>query len=708
MTAPPSTTTRLRKGPPYLLEDPVGRVRGIGPSWAEELAEKGIRTIADLLACLPHRFADRRFPRALAEAELGVPLTAIGLVSGLRRIRTRRRGMEMMTVLLNDGTAEMPVIFFNRSYLADLLTPGRRLLVQGVPRWGRGGLELHNPEFDLLEPEADPSTVTGWVPVYGKLGPLSPRRMRAVTTELLAGLAPLTPLLPASVTRHRKFPDRRAAFDQVHRPPLETPPDDLERRRTPGHRLLAFEEFFFLELGLAVLRRRRAQEQRLRCYAISEEQLERLQALLPFQLTGAQRRVLAEIVADLRQPHPMNRLLLGDVGSGKTVLALLGMLLALESGHQAALMAPTEILAQQHAANLQRILLQAGIKVELLTAGIPAGQQRDVRSRLASGQAKIVVGTHSLISDKVAFNRLGLVVIDEQHRFGVVQRADLMAKGERPDVLVMSATPIPRTLAMVMYGDLEVSILDEKPPGRQPIKTVVRTTAERERVLAGLHRALAENRQAFVVRPAVEETNGGRRTAEDGLKEYRALFPEAGVVMVHGKLGSNERQANLEAFAAGRCRLLVATTVIEVGIDVPAASVMVVEDADRFGLAQLHQLRGRVGRGDQRSYCVLVASENAAPEALDRLKVLERLEDGFRIAETDLELRGPGEFAGTAQSGFPDFQVADIVRHRDLLLAAREEAFRLIETTGEAGIPPVVWAETLRRYGARLRLAKIG
>ncbi len=698
----------MRKGPPYLPADAVVRVRGIGPSWAAELAEKGVQTVADLLDHLPFRYEDRRRPRPLAELRPGELATAMGLVTSLNRVRTRRRGMEMLTALVDDGTAAIPVVFFNRSYLGDFMAPGVRLLVHGVPRWGKRGVELHNPEFDILKEGDDPALVTGWMPVYEKLGPLSPRRMRAALREVTQGVGELPDPLPAALVAARGFPPRREALLALHRPAHDADDRELESRRTPAHRRLAYEEFFFLELGLAIRRQRRQRERRGTHYVIDDALRAKLAAVLPFTLTNAQTRVLEEILADLVTEWPMNRLLLGDVGSGKTIVALRAILVAVHNGRQAALMAPTEILAHQHAKNLQRILLPAGLKVDLLTAGLPAAKQREVRERTATGQAKVVVGTHSLISEKVAFARLGLVVIDEQHRFGVVQRADLVGKGQSPDVLVMSATPIPRTLAMVMYGDLDVSIVDEKPPGRPPIRTVVRGHDQRERVMEGLARALAEKRQVYVVRPAVEEGSAGLKAAEAGLAEYRARFPGTAVALVHGKMPAAERQANLEAFAAGTVQILVATTVIEVGIDVAGASVIVVEDADRFGLAQLHQLRGRVGRGGVRSYCVLVASDGAEGEALARLHVLEQTGDGFRVAEKDLELRGPGEFAGTAQSGLPGFHVADLVRHQEQLLAAREDAFALVERAGAGGVDRALVDEALRRYGDRLKLVEIG
>ncbi|MBP7147861.1 MAG: ATP-dependent DNA helicase RecG [Acidobacteria bacterium] len=682
-------------------------VRGIGPRWAAELAERGVATVGDLLAHLPFRYEDRRRPAPLSEARPGQLITAVGTIRSALPLFARR-GMQILTVLIDDGTAAIPLRFFNRNYLAQWMTPGTRLVVYGVPKLQKGLLELPSPDFDLVRPGEDPAAALGWLPVYEKLGPLTPKRVRVAVRTALAGLGEVEDPFPPEVVARLGLPARRESILAVHLPPAESDAEELLEHRTPGHRRMAFEEFFLLELGLAVRRARRRAEQRPHRYAIDEALRRKLADLLPFTLTAAQHRVLREIGEDLRAPWPMNRLLMGDVGSGKTVVAALAMMVAVENGRQAAIMAPTEILAQQHATTLQKLLLKAGLRVELLTAGLPAAQQRETRARIASGQARLAVGTHSLISESVTFPRLGIIVIDEQQRFGVLQRADMVAKADRPDVLVMTATPIPRTLAMVLYGDLDVSILDEKPPGRPPIKTHVRTAEQREQVFEGLERALAGGRQVYVVHPAVEEGPAGLRAAERGLREYRARFPQARIAMVHGRMKSAERQANLDAFAEGAVQLLVATTVIEVGIDVAAASVIVVEDADRFGLAQLHQLRGRVGRGDRRSYCVLIASADAAPDALYRLKVLEETSDGFRVAEQDLRLRGAGELAGTAQSGVPSFHVADIVRHQDLLLAAREEAFRMVQDLGEAGLPVTLFAEALRRYGERLRLATVG
>jgi ATP-dependent DNA helicase RecG len=690
------------------IDDPVTTLRGIGPRWAAELAGKGVATVGDLLACLPFRYEDRRRPQPLAEARAGELLTAVGQILSARLIRTRGRGMEILTVLLDDGTAALPLVFFNRGYLGQWMTPGTRLIVHGTPRLTGRKLELPSPEFDLVRPGEDPAGALGWLPVYEKVGPLTPKRMRAAIRAALEAVDEIPDPFPPALLAPFGFPARREALHAVHRPPPETDPDALAEGRTAGHRRLAFEEFFLLELGLAVRRFRRRTERRTGGYVIDEALRARLAALLPFELTAAQRRAVAEIEEDLAAPWPMNRLLMGDVGSGKTVVAVLAMMVAAENGWQAALMAPTEILAQQHLASLQRVLLPAGLRVELLTAGLPAPLQREARERIATGRSRIVVGTHALFSESTAFARLGLVVIDEQHRFGVEQRADLAAKGVHPDTLVMSATPIPRTLAMVTYGDLDVSILDEKPPGRRPIRTVVRLHDQRPGVMDGIRRALDEHRRIYVVRPAVEEGGAGLKAAQEGLREYAERFPDVAVALVHGRMKPAERQRSLERFAAGEVRILVATTVIEVGIDVREASVIVVEDADRFGLAQLHQLRGRVGRGDVKSYCVLLASAGASPEALARLKVLEQTDDGFQIAEQDLRMRGPGELAGTAQSGLPSFRAADLVRHQGLLLAAREAAFRLVDEGGEAGVPAALHDEALRRHGDRLRLAEVG
>ncbi len=693
----------------YKLDDPVVTLRGIGPRWAEELAETGVATIGDLVWHLPFRYSDRRQIRPLSEARDGVPMTALGLVRDVSIGRTRKRHLDVLTVVLDDGTAALRVVFFGRAYLSEYIRPGARLLVHGAPRYVRGGLELHGPEFEVLRPEEDPNAQTNYVPVYEKLGPLSGRRLRAVIADALDGIGDPEDLVPTEFLRRRGLPSLGAALREAHQPDPETPADLVERKATPALRRLAYEELLVLELALALARARRRLDLRGRVVTIDAALRETLRSLPPFTLTGAQERALAEIEADLIAPWPMSRLLLGDVGSGKTVVAALAARIAIGNGLQSALMAPTEILANQHAATLQRLLLAEGIKVDLLTASLPASEQERVRGRIAAGQARIVVGTHALISEKVRFKNLGLAIIDEQHRFGVEQRAELVAKGAKPDLLVMSATPIPRTLAMALFGDLDVSVLDEKPPGRKPIRTIVRRADQRERVFEGLGVALAEGRRVYVVRPAVEEGNAGLRAAEEGLREYQRRFPQVRVALVHGRQRAAERQAALADFQQGRVQVLVATTVIEVGIDVPEASVMVVEDADRFGLAQLHQLRGRVGRGDVKSYCVLVASEDASPTALERLAVLESTDDGFQVAEKDLEVRGPGEVAGTAQSGVPTFRVADLVRHRDLLLAAREDARRLGSETGRReDLPAALLALVMRRFGEKLRLADVG
>ncbi|GAB4222549.1 MAG: ATP-dependent DNA helicase RecG [Acidobacteriota bacterium] len=691
----------------YALDDPVVRLRGIGPRWAEELASLGVGTVGDLLLHLPLRWIDRREIAPLSAARPDRPLTAVGTVREVRTLRTRRRGLDLMQLLVDDGTAAIRVVFFGRNYLAEYIRRGTRLLVQGTPRLGSHGLELTGPEFEILREGEDPAALTGWIPVYEKLGPLSSRRLRTVIGEALDGLGPVDDPIPAALRARHGLPALDEALREVHRPPPDTPAELLAERRLPGLRRLAYDELFWLELALALARRQRLALGGAPRLPLTGEIRARIAELLPFTLTGAQTRVFGEIADDLASGRPMSRLLLGDVGSGKTVVAAMAMLVAVEHGWQAALMAPTEILARQHGRTLARLMGRVGRRVELLTAALRQTEARAVRARLASGAASLVVGTHALISESVAFRKLGLVVIDEQHRFGVAQRASLADKGTRPHLLVMSATPIPRTLAMVLYGDLDVSVIDEKPPGRLPIRTVVRREDERERVFAGLERALAEGRRVYVVRPAVEEGARGLKAAEQGLAEYRARFPEARVALVHGRMKPDERRANLDAFARGEVDILVATTVIEVGIDVPEASVIVVEDADRFGLAQLHQLRGRVGRGDRRSYCVLIASQDADEHAMNRLRVLEQTDDGFRVAEKDLELRGPGELTGTAQHGLPSLRVADLVRHKDLLLAARDDAFALVEREGGT-LPEALWREVWRRHGERLKLARIG
>lgn len=516
------------------------------------------------------------------------------------------------------------------------------------------------------------------VPVYRKLGEFRSKRLREIMHATLARIEAdaIRETLPDDLRARQHLTGRDEAIRRIHFPVEDAPLADYERARSPAHLRLIFEEFFWVALALAIRRGERIKEQKGACIEINERVRERILSILPFSLTSAQERVIARIFDDMTSDAPMNRLLQGDVGSGKTIVALQAMLAAMENGYQAALMVPTEILAEQHARNIKRLLARTPYRVELLTGSLRATEKRRLHKDTATGEIHACVGTHALIQEAVAFHKLGLVVIDEQHRFGVLQRAELRTRGYNPDVLVMTATPIPRSLAMTAYGDLDVSVIDELPPGRTPIKTVVVGEDQRAGVYKGVEREVRGGRQVYVVYPLIEESE--KMDLKDATRMYEHLrdrvFPTFAVGLLHGKMKSSEKEEVMRRFVAGEINILVATTVIEVGVDVPNASVMVIEHAERFGLSQLHQLRGRVGRGAEQSFCVLLASEKRTSVARERLGIMEETSDGFRIAEKDLELRGPGEVMGTRQSGVPTFRVGNLVRDVEILEEARREA----------------------------------
>jgi ATP-dependent DNA helicase RecG len=516
------------------------------------------------------------------------------------------------------------------------------------------------------------------VPVYRKLGEFRPKQLREIMHRTLAGIADesIPETLPAELRERQRFINRAAALRLIHFPSESASLEEYERSRSPAHRRLIFEDFFWLALGLLVKRGLRITEPKGARMKIDQAMKLRIKSVLPFKLTEAQRRVVKEIFRDLQSDAPMNRLLQGDVGSGKTIVALIAMLAAMENGYQTALMAPTEILAEQHARNLKRLLARSPFRVELLTGSLRTAEKRRLQSDLAAGDIHTCIGTQALIQEAVSFQKLGLAIIDEQHRFGVLQRAELRARGFNPDVLVMTATPIPRSLAMTVYGDLDVSVIDEMPPGRTPIETKVFGEDQRSEVKQLIAREVRAGRQAYVVYPLVEESE--KIDLRDATQRYEYLrdrvFPKLTVGLVHGKMKPAEKDEVMSRFVAGEIQILVSTTVIEVGVDVPNASIMIVEHAERFGLSQLHQLRGRVGRGAEQSYCVLLTSDNKTSVAEERLGIMARTTDGFIVAEKDLEMRGPGELLGTRQAGLPEFRIGNLVRDLKILEAARKEA----------------------------------
>jgi ATP-dependent DNA helicase RecG len=701
------------------LQTPVQYVKGVGPQRAPVLEKLGIRTAEDLLLHVPFRYEDRRAFARIADLRPGMKLSVSGRVAVAALRRARR--VALYEIRLEDDTGRLKAIWFNQPFLRDVLPRGARVVLYGAVELDAPGgrqLTMVSPEYEVLSGDDDdgaPGLHTGRiVPIYEKLGPLQGKALRRAIASLAEQVPPDLPdPLPGEVRQRLGLLGRGEALKRVHAP---TEADDLaspNAARSAGHLRLILEELFLFQLGLARLRQGRARESKGIAFTITDRTREAVKRVLPFPLTAAQKRVLREIADDMRSPHPMNRLLQGDVGSGKTVVAVLAMLIAIENGYQAAFMAPTEILAEQHFLNFKRLLQRCPYPIELVSATAlgPRRKRSAALERLASGECRIAVGTHALIQGGVAFQKLGLAVVDEQHRFGVLQREELMRKGYDVDVVVMTATPIPRTLALTAYGDLDVSVLDELPPGRTPIDTAHRAASERRGIVDAVRREIEAGRQAYVVYPLVSESEKLEdvRAATQSAAEWQQALPGARVGLLHGKLKGAEKEQVMGAFARGELQVLVATTVVEVGVDVPNATVMVIEHAERFGLAQLHQLRGRVGRGAHRSRCLLVARGRLSPEAQARIDVMVRTGDGFVVAERDLELRGPGDVFGTRQWGLPRFRAADLLRDRELMETARGEAFRFAEEArgrgdGEALHQALQAGGWERRFG----LARVG
>ncbi len=707
------------------LERAPTAIPGIGPRRAEALARRGLRTVADLLFQLPSRYDDRRALSKIGELEVGRRATFLGRVQVFDFVSTRGRGgrfRRILQVAVGDETGSVNLKWFHGGEsIAERLRKGATLLVTGDVRRYRFAKELMHPEIERLDDETEPEeldldALRQVVPDYPGMEGIPPRALRRYVQRAVETYADLVAgQLPAALVRERELPEPAEALRRLHLPDRDSDLDALARRATPAHQRLVLEELFLLEVGLALRRAARVAEPGIAVPADGPRTRAASEAL-PFRLTGAQRRVFREIRADLARPHPMNRLLQGDVGSGKTAVAFLAALAVAESGHQSALMAPTELLAEQHERTLRRLAGSGGsataLRIALLTASLPRPEADAVRRGARTGELGLLVGTHALIQDEVGFASLALAVIDEQHRFGVLQRAALAAKtlgGRSPHVLVMTATPIPRTLALTVYGELDLSVIDELPPGRRAVTTDVLRSGEGERVMAEIRRALGRGEQVYVVYPLVEESEKtDLRAATESAGRIRRAFPEARVDLVHGRLDASARAEAMARFEAGEIQILVSTTVIEVGVDVPNATLMVVEHAERFGLAQLHQLRGRVGRGERPGTCLLVA-RGSTEDSEARLRALLETTDGFAIADADLRIRGPGEFLGTRQSGrLPDLRLADLVRDSRLVAVAREAALDAVRRDPGFRHAPELARAVHARWGARLALADVG
>ena len=650
------------------LSTSVRYIKGIGEQRAKSLEKLRIFTLRDLISYFPRDYEDRRTFRKIRDLEPGETACVTAMAAASPTLNRVRKGMELVKVRAVDETGALDVTFFNQTYMRDHIQAGEHYTFFGKAEVQGSRRTMVNP---LVERE-NSRTMTGRImPVYPLTAGISQLTMTRSVEQGLAACRDLLPdPLPDEVRRDHQLCHTGYAYDQIHFP-------DDENTLAIARRRLAFEELFLLAIGMQVLSRRREE---LSCAPLRDLDLTAFYGSLPFSLTGAQQRAVDEILADLASGRPMNRLVQGDVGSGKTMVAAAAMVCAARSGRQTALMAPTEILAEQHYKGLAPLLEGLGIPCALLTGAARAKERRAVLEGLESGRLQAVIGTHALISPDVTYRDLGLVVTDEQHRFGVGQRSALSAKGEQPHLLVMSATPIPRTLALMIYGDLDVSVIDELPPGRQRIDTFAVTGAYRPRIYKFLAREIAAGRQAYMICSMVEENGADDRKA---VTEYarvlqEQVFPQLRVACVHGRMKGREKEAVMAAFAGGEADILVSTTVVEVGVDVPNATVMVIEDADRFGLSQLHQLRGRVGRGKHKSYCVLI-TDNRSEETLARMRVMAQTGDGFRIAEEDLRLRGPGDFFGRRQHGLPALKVADLSWDMALLKEAQQAARALLD-----------------------------
>ena len=670
-------------------------LKGVGPRRAADLQRAGLHTIEDLLYRFPIRYEDRSSFQTIASLKPGVSASVVGEVvsSGVRP--TRRPRFRIFELLVRDRTGAVRAVFFNQPFLADVFHPHQRVILFGRLELTSHGLQLQNPQFEILKGESvdadgapavsgdDDTLHTGRiVPVYEKTGTLTPKMQRVLVHDALAQLpAAISDPIPMEIRERQHLLDRRRALEEVHFPPEGSSIDALNSFGSDAHRRLIFEEFFLFQLGLILRKRRAEAEQKPRAVVITDEIRAAVRGVLPFRLTGDQKKVIAEIVTDMQRTTPMNRLLQGDVGSGKTIVALMAAIVAMENGFQVAFMAPTEILAEQHYITIRKLLESSRFRMALLTGATPAKQRREAQAELAAGSIQLVVGTHALVQDPVAFRELGLVIIDEQHRFGVMQRATLRSKGMHPDVLVMTATPIPRTLALTTYGDLDVSVMRDMPPGRHPIRTIAKPESRREEIYEFVRTQLDAGRQAYVIYPLVEESEKVDLKAATEMADHlsQEVFPAYRVGLLHGRLKQDVKDRVMGAFARRELDILVSTTVVEVGVDVANASVMLIEHAERFGLSQLHQLRGRVGRGPHQSFCVLLYQSPLTEQGRERLKALTDTTDGFVIAERDLELRGPGDFFGTRQSGLPTLRVGDLLRDHALMEEARREAVHALD-----------------------------
>jgi ATP-dependent DNA helicase RecG len=704
------------------LQTPLQFLKGVGPRRAADLKRAGLATVEDLLYRLPFRYEDRSRMQPIASLRPGAKAAVLGDLKSAHLAVTRRRGFRIFHAIVGDASGAIRCTWMNQAFLADILKPHLQVIVFGEVKLDSTGLHFMNPEYEIIAPVTEPAgeeaggtaiegsgVHTGRiVPFYEKTGSVTPNMQRRIVRQVLDQLPPaLAEPLPQGLRDRLHLMPRREAVEAAHFPSPDASVDALNQFTTPGQRRMIFEEFFLFQIGHAWRRRVTGAEVKPFVPVVDDRIRASAARVLPFKLTPGQRGAVREIVDDMRRAAPMHRLLQGDVGAGKTIVALLAAVVAMENGLQVAFMAPTEILAAQHFANIARLLASSRFRVDMLTGSTPGLHKHTLLANIERGTTHLIVGTHALVQDRIAFNRLGLVVIDEQHRFGVAQRAALRAKGLRPDVLLMTATPIPRTLALTDYSELDVSKITDLPPGRRPIRTWVKPESRRDDVYQLIREQLDAGRQAYIIYPLVEgsEKVDLKSATEMADSLQSEVFPAYRVALLHGRMKQAAKDRVMQAFASGQIHILVSTTVVEVGVDVPNASVMVVEHAERFGLSQLHQLRGRVGRGAWESHCVLLYQAPWTDDARERLKAMAATTDGFAIAERDLELRGPGDFFGTRQSGLPRLRTGDLVRDRDIMEEAHREARQLAE---EVDLPPAVLRFVQERWQDQFGLIEVG
>ena len=656
------------------LSDSVQYVKGVGPKRVRLLNRLGIETIEDLLYYFPRTHSDRSHPKPIVSLLDGEYATIKGIIKARGVIRPRK-GLEIIKVAIEDGTGIAYADWYNQPYLIEYLKEGTKIAISGTIEKRYKKTEIKNFAYEIIEEGKEILNTLRIVPVYNLTEGINQKYLRTIIKRVLAEYAPSLPEpLPLDIRRRNRLIRISQAMNNIHFPRSKVSYQDARRR-------LVFDEFFLLQLGIALRKKKLEEVGKGIRYRKPGELMERFSRLLPFELTSAQRRVISEIISDMQKDRPMNRLLQGDVGSGKTVVAVYALLKAIEDGYQGAIMAPTEILAQQHYLTLQELLIPLKIRIELLIGSTTEKEKERIRKKVEEGKVDILIGTHTLIQEAIEFARLGLIIIDEQHKFGVLQRATLRKKGLNPDVLVMTATPIPRTLALTVYGDLNVSVLDELPPGRKGIATYWVPQSQRKNIYLFIENEIKKGRQAYIVYPLVSESEKMEelKAATQMQKHLQEeVFPNLRVGLIHGQMSGDEKERIMTDFKNKKMDILVSTTVIEVGIDIPNASLMLIEDAQRFGLAQLHQLRGRIGRGEYQSYCLMFAIPRTF-EGKRRIKVMTETGDGFQIAEEDLELRGPGEFFGTRQHGMPELKIAHLLKDQRLLGTARQEAFEFVK-----------------------------